>query len=134
MRLQAPTDNKSVGNVQVVHNYKWGEVCDDNWSNISARLVCLELGYRDGLALCCSAFGSSSFTNLDYSVRFNCTENDTSLGSCEKETSFDQCDLFQRASVICYNTSVEEVQTGKQFNVSIYTQEEHDVYTTSFQC
>lgn len=47
------------GSVLVYVNDSWSLVCDENFDDNSARKICKELGFADGRALCCSAFGAS---------------------------------------------------------------------------
>ena len=41
---------------------KWLRICDTNFTDTTARLVCESIGYADGKALCCSAYGTGYWT------------------------------------------------------------------------
>ncbi len=43
------SDNE--GRLEVLHNDVWGTVCDDDFENINAQVVCRQLGYSSGMAI-----------------------------------------------------------------------------------
>ena len=45
------------GGVLLYWNDKWNMICSDDFNDTSARVVCRELGFEDGQAQCCSAYG-----------------------------------------------------------------------------
>ena len=39
---------------QYKHGDGWSQICDSGWDDNDARVVCRELGFKDGKALCCN--------------------------------------------------------------------------------
>ncbi|XP_060571753.1 deleted in malignant brain tumors 1 protein-like isoform X2 [Ruditapes philippinarum] len=101
----------NVGTVEIRLNEGWVEVCDQDWDNVDAKVLCREMGMVDGLALCCSTLGvdqSDSSPNKAF-TSFNCEGPEKSLLKCTKQDLRTKCASEHRASAICYNTSVSEV-------------------------
>ena len=44
IRLQGGSDDTNNGRVEICNDDAWGTVCDSNWDNADARVVCRELG------------------------------------------------------------------------------------------
>ncbi|XP_064355630.1 deleted in malignant brain tumors 1 protein-like isoform X2 [Dromaius novaehollandiae] len=89
------------GRVEVLHEQRWGSVCDDSWDLLDAEVVCWQLGC--GAAL--SAPGSAHFGQgygpfwLD---RVHCTGREAALSECRAESwGARNCSRGQEASVVC---------------------------------
>ena len=80
IRLVGGPQNSS-GRVEVYYNGRWGTVCDDDWDNYDARVVCRQLGFRFVVKAYRSAHyglgtGPILLSNVD------CSGSESSLFSC----------------------------------------------------
>ncbi|XP_030853648.1 scavenger receptor cysteine-rich domain superfamily protein isoform X2 [Strongylocentrotus purpuratus] len=91
------------GRVEVYANGQWGTVCDDDWGQNDADVVCRELGFTGA-----SSF-MSGFTNFKTfgpgSERINlgslkCEGDETSILNCPMGVR-SKCSHFEDAGVIC---------------------------------
>uniref|UniRef100_A0AAQ4P3S8 Neurotrypsin n=1 Tax=Gasterosteus aculeatus aculeatus TaxID=481459 RepID=A0AAQ4P3S8_GASAC len=100
VRLVAGESRKE-GRVEVFINGQWGSVCDDDWSDVNAAVVCRQLGFT-GVAKARSVayFGEGQGPiHLD-NVR--CSGAETSLGQCPAlGQDRHDCRHSEDAGVIC---------------------------------
>ncbi|NWH74725.1 NETR protein, partial [Piaya cayana] len=89
------------GRVEVYHNGKWGTICDDQWDDRDAEVVCRQLGLSGNpKALSWAHFGQGSGPILLDEVE--CSGNELSLDQCKKSDWGQQnCDHIEDAGVSC---------------------------------
>ena len=69
------------GRVEVNYNGEWGTVCDDEWDDTDAGVVCRQLGFgSSGTAIGSAGFGRGSRPIWLDSV--TCTGSELTLASC----------------------------------------------------
>jgi deleted-in-malignant-brain-tumors protein 1 len=81
-------------------NKTWHPVCDEGFTDSMARRICEELGFADGRAICCSAYGNQfgNITNNTVSIQ-NCENSYMPIKDCVKPVTL--CKNGTYASVMC---------------------------------
>ncbi len=70
VRIDESTSQRgSAGPALFYHNNTWSSVCSAGFTDLSARMLCAEMGYPNGRALCCSAFGYSRYKVMNYTLQ-----------------------------------------------------------------
>ncbi|NXU54607.1 NETR protein, partial [Turnix velox] len=89
------------GRVEVYHDGKWGTICDDQWDDRDAEVVCRQLGLSGNpKALSWAQYGQGSGPILLDEVE--CSGNELSLDQCKKsEWGQQNCDHIEDAGVSC---------------------------------
>ncbi|KFO11622.1 Neurotrypsin, partial [Balearica regulorum gibbericeps] len=89
------------GRVEVYHDGKWGTICDDQWDDRDAEVVCRQLGLSGNpKALSWAHYGQGSGPILLDEVE--CSGNELSLDQCKKsEWGQQNCDHIEDAGVSC---------------------------------
>ena len=89
------------GRVEVFHDGQWGTVCDDNWDQADADVVCRQLGLGAALEFpCCAAFGQGS--GPIWMDGTNCSGNEERLVDCPfNGFGSHDCSHTEDAGVVC---------------------------------
>merc|ERR1719272_1033649 len=89
------------GTVQVWVNSAWGTVCDDNWDDNDAEVVCRQLGFAGGTQHQSATYGQGSGSIMYDDV--NCAGNEANLASCPKGRAVGShdCSHTKDAGVTC---------------------------------
>lgn len=57
------------GNVEILHEGKWGSICDDEWDHLEANVVCRQLGFDNAIKATTSGyFGQARSEMILYSL------------------------------------------------------------------
>ena len=72
--------NKLEGRVEIMYQGIWGTICDDEWDDIDATVLCRELGYYNGTATRADQFGSGS--GPVWLRQVGCFGNESKLSHC----------------------------------------------------
>ena len=79
--MQGPWSANGTGRVEVLHNGKWGTICDDGWDINDATVVCRQLGYLNAVR---SLFGyqTHSGSGRIWLDDVACTGEEQNITSC----------------------------------------------------
>ncbi|KFP24752.1 Deleted in malignant brain tumors 1 protein, partial [Colius striatus] len=93
--------NHCSGRIEVLHEHRWGTVCDDDWSFFDGTVVCQQLGCGAAVAVYGGAhFGQGSGPIWLDNVQ--CTGTESALSEClTRPWGVTNCDHGEDASVVC---------------------------------
>ncbi|NXS47339.1 DMBT1 protein, partial [Balaeniceps rex] len=99
--------NRCAGRVEVMHDYQWGTVCDDDWSFPDASVVCQQLGCGTAvLAYGAARFGQGSGPIWLDNVQ--CSGTEAHLSECRSNPwGLNNCDHGEDAGVVCADTDTD---------------------------
>ncbi|NXT72410.1 NETR protein, partial [Chaetops frenatus] len=107
------------GRVEVYHDGKWGTICDDQWDDRDAEVVCRQLGLSGTpKALSWAHYGQGSGPILLDEVQ--CSGNELSLDQCKKSDWGQQnCDHIEDAGVSCDPFTGTDVQLFQSYTGTV---------------
>ncbi|XP_060075932.1 neurotrypsin-like [Ylistrum balloti] len=103
------------GRVEIVHDGRWGTVCDDDFEQIDAEVVCRQLGYSGGIVASEAAFGKGK--GPIWMDQVTCTGSEYRLAECEHPGWREEdCSHWEDVGVICdIDNNIPEVEED-EFN------------------
>ncbi|XP_041368061.1 deleted in malignant brain tumors 1 protein-like isoform X2 [Gigantopelta aegis] len=112
LQVRLVNGTKTSGRVEIFHNGTWGTVCDDDWDNRAAQVVCRMLGLPTTGAQAASGtkfgFGDDSTPILVNYV--NCYGDETNLDQCgHGGWGTHDCLHEEDAGVVCQKESTENL-------------------------
>lgn len=100
IRLRGEDSHNSFGRVELCLNGTWGTICDNDWNDADASIVCKQLGYSPYGALAKTSYYAEGW--LPHSLyNLNCFGNESTLFNCSYETSGVSCGSYDDAGAIC---------------------------------
>ncbi|CAI9722758.1 atrial natriuretic peptide-converting enzyme-like isoform X3 [Octopus vulgaris] len=97
--------NPSNGRIQITINNITGTICDDNFNNIEATVICKQLGYKSGIALPGGTYGKGN--GIIWYDEVNCYGNENSIEFCNGNTKGEHdCDHTEDVGVQCYRDAI----------------------------
>lgn len=89
------------GRLEVLFNNTWGSVCDDDWGQPDADVVCRQLGYNSTLSTTAS-FGQAESTEMIWLDNIKCFGNESDLLLCRRNTiGLTNCNQEEGVALIC---------------------------------
>ena len=105
--------NEHEGNVEIFHNGKWGNICDDEWDKYEAEIVCNQLNYHLGGKPTHSGFFGKARRKFLMDNLY-CTGKESELSACRFDGwGVSDCEDSEAAGVICYTNKQEKKQEVK---------------------
>ena len=89
-----------MGRVEIYHSGNWSTICDDDWDDTDATVVCREFGYPKGWSKDGGEYPAGTHgVSMD---EVQCTGSENRLVDCPFDGWFNHdCDSSEHAGVAC---------------------------------
>ncbi|XP_060066494.1 scavenger receptor cysteine-rich type 1 protein M160-like [Ylistrum balloti] len=109
VRLTGVLSKPYFGRVELHNGEEWEAVCDENFDDTDARVVCESLGYVTGRSQCCFNFGPQPINVKIQVINMTCDGNEKRVQDCSYDTEL-TCPSNRYASAFCLTkTTVEDI-------------------------
>ncbi|XP_033730064.1 neurotrypsin-like [Pecten maximus] len=109
--------NDHQGRVEVVHDGRWGTVCDDGFDQNDAQVVCRQLGYSGGSAVGEAVFGRGK--GPIWMDQVTCSGDEHRLAECEfSGWREEDCSHWEDVGVVC-NPEEDEMNEVESNNTPL---------------
>ncbi|XP_072048696.1 scavenger receptor cysteine-rich domain-containing protein DMBT1-like [Amphiura filiformis] len=136
LQIRLIGENSHMGRVEVLLGNSWGTICDNQWDQYDATVVCRQLGlpFSNPTATRGASFGEGSeYIWLD---DVGCTGLENNLGDCIHSGlgyhSY-SCDHAQDAGVICANETSAQLVTVSIAQINPYQSDQDKSYDEQIQ-
>ncbi|XP_066486187.1 scavenger receptor cysteine-rich type 1 protein M130-like [Tiliqua scincoides] len=115
--------NRCSGRVEILHEDRWGTVCDDGWDLDDAEVVCRYLGCGTAKVARGSKFGGGS--GPIWLDEVDCNGTESSISKCKAKSWGDQdCNHSEDAGVICTESRLVNGSSRCSGRVEVFRKEE----------
>lgn len=95
--------SRNEGRVEIKYHGTWGTICDDDFNDDAAKIVCRELGYRGSAFVVKDAYFGMGSGPIWLDQVF-CKGNETQLSECSHwDWGEHNCEHSEDVGVICTN-------------------------------
>ena len=104
VRLQGPSSEQGSGRVELLHEGRWGTICNDGWDIKDAQVVCRQLGYLNAVRVLPSYLVPNG-TGQIWLDEVRCIGSEENLTSCyHRGWGIHNCQHDKDAGVECSST------------------------------
>ncbi|XP_044764344.1 uncharacterized protein LOC123320918 [Coccinella septempunctata] len=116
---------RAEGRVEVKYHDVWGSVCDDDFNDDAAKVVCKSLGYKGTVTVKKDAYFGQGQGPI-WLDQVTCFGNETKLEKCSHwKWGEHNCDHSEDVGVICSNSDTSDIErhvkNPQEINSSSYT-------------